>query len=177
MHRKQLDHRLIHVENGTPRCESRNANDDRRTAHIQRARLIRLDLSLSLHAEKPRNSLLEAACKWLGIKLTKDRLLACRRLTDQMERVHQIGLCRRLLQKRTNPDRLALRDEVQILHRTDHQDLRIGIDVQNPPAALQTIRIRQIHIHRHEIRTQLRVKAECLHRIRRHAADLEIRIP
>ena len=97
MHGEQFDHRFIHIEDCTPCCKSRDADNNCGTAHIERARVIRFDLDFPLHMEEPRYTLLQSASERLRVKFAKDRLLTCRRLTDHVECIYQIGFRHRLL--------------------------------------------------------------------------------
>ena len=81
------------------------------------------------------------------------------------------------MKERTHTDSLPLCDELQILHRTDHQNPCIRIQREDTSAALEAVCVRQVHIHRYEVRPQLFVELQCLHGICRHPTDLEIRFP
>ena len=80
------------------------------------------------------------------------------------------------MQECPNADGLPLCDEADILHRAGHHNLCMRIDLYNTPAAFESVRIRQIHIHCHNVGTEFRITLHRLGSVCRRPAHLKIRI-
>ena len=104
-----------------------------------------------------------------GIEVELVKLLA-----KNHQRIKKLISADRLLQKRADACQPAMHNQLGILHGTDHNNLATGIHGMNTPAALNTISIRQIHIHSHHIRSRFCVQIYCMRSILCHRTDLKI---
>ena len=103
-----------------------------------------------MHTNQTEYPLLECTDKRLCVRFAKNGNFPHLILTENHQRVNQIIRADRFLQKGTDSGLAAFSHKTRILHGTDHNDLGLIIDFMDTTAAFYTIRIRKIHIHRHD---------------------------